>query len=304
VARWAYHVVLKDIPRLTAITVVAPRERRNALAIFLTPFLSRAIDFSNRRSSLVQRRGTIFLAILAPSVGAALSIAHQINLSTAAHFAARPAKAARLYFFNKGNYTMEYFYAPFEIKASADSTRTFSGYGAVTGNIDSCGDIIAKGAFKDTVAKAMSGVTPWPAMLSQHGGVTAEDQTPIGVWVSMEEDDRGLKVTGKLANTARGRDIYELLKMKPRSAMDGLSIGYQCTDSEIHPKGSAARRTIKAVNLIEVSLVVFPANTRARVTGVKSYSEPEPVVVDWKEVARADYEMLRKEISKNNRSGW
>jgi hypothetical protein len=84
-----YHVVLKDIPRLTAITVVAPGERRNALAIFLTPFLSRAIDFNNRKSSLVQRRGTIFLAILAPSVGAALSIAHRFNLSTAAHNAAR-----------------------------------------------------------------------------------------------------------------------------------------------------------------------------------------------------------------------
>jgi hypothetical protein len=48
--------------------------RRNALAIFLTPFLSFAIDFNSRRSSLVHARRVafFFLAILAPFVGAAL----------------------------------------------------------------------------------------------------------------------------------------------------------------------------------------------------------------------------------------
>jgi hypothetical protein len=54
-------------------TLVAPGERFNALAILVTPFLSRAIDFNNRRSSLVHaRRATFFfLAIIAPDVGAA-----------------------------------------------------------------------------------------------------------------------------------------------------------------------------------------------------------------------------------------
>jgi hypothetical protein len=49
--------------------VVAPAVRFNALAIFLTPFFSRAIDFNNRRSSLVQGRGRLtsfFLFISAP----------------------------------------------------------------------------------------------------------------------------------------------------------------------------------------------------------------------------------------------
>jgi len=46
-----YPFVLKDIPRFAAITLVAPRVRFSALAIFLTPCLSLAIDFNVRKSS-------------------------------------------------------------------------------------------------------------------------------------------------------------------------------------------------------------------------------------------------------------
>jgi uncharacterized protein len=100
---------------------------------------------------------------------------------------------------------------------------------------------------------------------------------PVGIWTSMEEDSKGLRLQGKLAlNTKRGRDTYELLRMTPRAALDGLSIGYRCTDYELHKAGSPVRRTLKAVDLVEVSLVTFPANTRARVTGVKSGYEPAP----------------------------
>src|SRR5216684_8744887 len=47
---------LNDTPRLAAITLVAPGERFNAFAIFVTPCLSLAIDFNNLRSSLVHDR--------------------------------------------------------------------------------------------------------------------------------------------------------------------------------------------------------------------------------------------------------
>jgi hypothetical protein len=54
--------VLRDTPRFAAITVIAPGERINALAIFLTPFFSRAIDFNVRWSSFDHaRRTTSFL---------------------------------------------------------------------------------------------------------------------------------------------------------------------------------------------------------------------------------------------------
>jgi uncharacterized protein len=76
---------------------------------------------------------------------------------------------------------MDHFICPFEIKADSGNTGIITGYGSVFGNIDSYGDIVAKGAFKKTIADANSGVVQWPAMLLQHGGMTAEDATPIGV---------------------------------------------------------------------------------------------------------------------------
>jgi|HubBroStandDraft_2_1064218.scaffolds.fasta_scaffold1328345_1 hypothetical protein len=72
-----YPRVLKDIPRFAAITLVAPGERFNALAIFLTPRLSRAIVFNVRMSSFDHaRRTTFFFFILVPFVGAGLIMAH------------------------------------------------------------------------------------------------------------------------------------------------------------------------------------------------------------------------------------
>lgn len=165
-----------------------------------------------------------------------------------------------------------------EVKlASSDGTDTvtgemiFSGYGAVFGNVDSYGDVIQKGAFKESLRDAKKSGN-WPAMLMQHGGwgMGADDMTPVGIWTSMEEDDIGLKVEGKLADTARGREAYGLLKMSPRPAINGMSIGYYAKEFILGTKPEEPRRTLKKVDLVEVSLVTFPANGKARVESVKN----------------------------------
>jgi HK97 family phage prohead protease len=155
--------------------------------------------------------------------------------------------------------------------ADAGAEMSFSGYGAVFGNVDSYGDVIAPGAFADTLANA-SKTGQWPAMLSQHGGwgMSADDMMPIGIWTELAEDGHGLKVTGKLADTPRGRDAYALLKMDPRPAIDGLSIGYIAKAFEARTKPDEPRRKLTKIDLFEISLVTFPANPKARLTGVKS----------------------------------
>jgi HK97 family phage prohead protease len=159
--------------------------------------------------------------------------------------------------------------------SSADEMR-FSGYGAVFGNVDSYGDVIAKGAFAETLKKSKSSGV-WPAMLSQHGGMFGSDSTPIGIYTEMREDDTGLWVEGKLANTERGKEAYELLKMKPRPAYNGLSIGFRAKEWAVRTQPDEPRRTLKAVDLLEVSLVTFPANTKARVVSVKSEFNPREI---------------------------
>lgn len=161
----------------------------------------------------------------------------------------------------------------FDASTGADSATDmlFSGYGAVFGNVDSYGDVIQPGAFADTLAAAQkSGI--FPSMLLQHGGwgIGADDMTPIGVWTSLSEDGHGLMIEGKLADTPRGREAYTLLKMTPRPAITGLSIGYIPKEWAQRSKPEEPRRTLKKVDLLEVSLVTFPANDKARISQVKS----------------------------------
>lgn len=160
-----------------------------------------------------------------------------------------------------------------ELKFASDdaATMSFSGYGAVFGNIDAGGDLIEPGAFAKFLSDVKAGDQPWPAMLSQHGGwqMSAEDMTPIGAWTDFSEDGHGLKVEGQLADTPRGREMYTLMKMSPRPAIDGMSIGYIAKESEPRSKPEDPRRRLKRIDLIEVSLVTRPMNGKARVSAVK-----------------------------------
>ena len=152
-------------------------------------------------------------------------------------------------------------------KDSSETNMTFSGYGAVFDNVDAGGDVIRKGAFADTI-REIKDTGRYPAMLEQHGGfgMTAGDLTPIGIWLDMEEDDIGLKVEGQLAlDTVRGAEARSLMKM---GALSGLSIGYMTREDSFDRVTGIL--TLKKLDLLEVSLVTFPANDAARVQGVKN----------------------------------
>lgn len=165
-----------------------------------------------------------------------------------------------------------------ESKLAASETTEkmeFSGYGSIFNNVDSYGDMIAPGAFANYISDAKADKQDWPAMLLQHGGwgVTSQDLVPIGVWADMAEDDLGLKMNGTLADIQKGQDIYTLMKMTPRPAIKGLSIGYYAREIAYGGKNDSYDRLIKQIDLVEVSIVTFPANTLANVTSVKSKND-------------------------------
>lgn len=156
---------------------------------------------------------------------------------------------------------------------------TFEGYGAVFGNVDSYGDVVVPGAFKATLREAKA-TGNWPAMLLHHGGgqMSAADMMPVGIWTDLTEDDVGLKVTGKLAlDTSRGADTYALMKMQPRPALSGMSIGYRAKKFTLGTRPTEPRRKLEMVDLFEVSLVTFPANVKAQVESVKNGGTPNTI---------------------------
>lgn len=167
-----------------------------------------------------------------------------------------------------------------EVKFAAgdvNSKGEFSGYGAVFGNVDQGGDLIQQGAFAGTLADWKQ-AGKLPPMLLQHGGMglTDGDGLPVGKWTKMGEDAHGLYAEGKLINmdTERGKSIYGALK---EGVLDGLSIGYRVKEFSLRTKPEDPRRTLKAVDLQELSIVTFPMNGKARISQVKSGASIETI---------------------------
>ena len=165
-----------------------------------------------------------------------------------------------------------------ELKLATDGPKgVFTGYGAVFGNVDAYGDVIARGAFKQTL-RDWEEYGKLPPMLLQHGGGmfsgTADDKVPIGKWDAMEENSKGLKVDGHLfgLSTDRGQYLLDALK---EGVLDGLSIGFRTRKSTNGTKPGDPRRTLTDIDLVEVSVVTFPANPKARVSAVKSMTVEE-----------------------------
>lgn len=137
----------------------------------------------------------------------------------------------------------------------------FSGYASTFGGEpDSYGDLIAPGAFLASLAKGGYGGNG-VKMLWQH-----DSDDPIGVWTLLREDARGLYVEGQLAlKVQRGLEAYELLKI---GAVNAMSIGFRVV--KYSEDRNAGTRTLEEIDLYEISLVTFPANTNATVMSVKT----------------------------------
>ena len=138
--------------------------------------------------------------------------------------------------------------------AAASESGVFEGYASLFDVEDTGRDIVLPGAFRDTLrARGASGIR----MLYQHDATQ-----PIGVWQSIVEDARGLKVRGRLMlEVARAREVLALMR---GGALDGLSIGFRAVGGRRDARSGLRR--LAAVDLWEISLVTFPMQPGARVT--------------------------------------
>ena len=160
-----------------------------------------------------------------------------------------------------------------EVKASGEK-GIFTGYGSIFGNEDQGSDIMQKGAFTKSLEQRPARKVK---LLYQH-----KTDEPIGIFEDMYEDSKGLFVKGKLAmGTQKGREAYELLKM---GALDGMSIGFRADpEKQGYNESKRGTRTLKEVDLMEISLVTFPMNESALIETVKGNAKN---IREWEKILR------------------
>lgn len=148
---------------------------------------------------------------------------------------------------------------PFEIKSVADSGMV-EGVISAFGGVDAYGDKIERGAYAKSLKRLAESGRKLP-VLYQH-----DPARPIGVWSDLHETDAGLVGKADLALEVPDAGMAHALARK--GALTGISIGYEVAPGGARNDGNV--RVLSDIILWEASLVTFPADPKARVTGVKS----------------------------------
>lgn len=142
-------------------------------------------------------------------------------------------------------------FAAATLKVDGDSGR-FSGYASVFGGVDSYGDTIVKGAFESTLR-----ANGKPRMFYNH-----DWNMPVGKYTVAKEDEHGLYVEGELTpGNSLASDVHAGMK---HGTIDGLSIGGFIKRGD-YDETESGRVIRKWSNLVEVSPVVFPADSAAHI---------------------------------------
>lgn len=147
-----------------------------------------------------------------------------------------------------------------EIKFDSSGKKgTFEGYASVFGVVDSDGDIILPGAFK----KALSSQSRQVGMFFNH----RTWELPVGKWLSLEEDSKGLLTHGELTpGLSVSTDLRAAMEHK---TVEGMSVGFTVLkdDFDLIDTGRAFKN-VQALR--EISICTFPANEQATVESMKS----------------------------------
>ena len=141
---------------------------------------------------------------------------------------------------------------PPEIRA-AEKAKVARGYAALFNSRTDIGGMfseeLAPGAFAETLKTADV------RALVNHDSGRVIGRSSAGT-LRLKDDDTGLVVEIDLPDTTDGRDLAVQLE---RGDVSGMSFGFRVTHDEWDETGDLPARTIRAVELLEVSAVAWPA---------------------------------------------
>ncbi|HGH7183454.1 HK97 family phage prohead protease [Bacillus cereus] len=167
--------------------------------------------------------------------------------------------------------------------ATEEKPSMITGYAAVFNSKTSIGgwfdEVIEPGAF----ARSLSENGDIRALFN-HNWDNVLGRTKSGT-LRLEEDERGLKFEIELPNTSVGRDLAESMD---RGDINQCSFGFWITEENWDYNVEPALRTIKEVELYEISVVSIPA-----------YDDTEASLVRGKEIGK-EVEQRMKMIKQIN----
>ncbi len=141
------------------------------------------------------------------------------------------------------------------VNMQSEEEGIISGYASVFNIIDQHNDLIKPGAFKQLSNQKIK-------LLWQH-----KPEEPIGVIEEIYQDHHGLYFKAKLLlDLPQAKVAYNLIKAK---AISGVSIGFK--PIKYHHQQDI--RVIENIELWEISLVTFPANSEANILEIKNKSQ-------------------------------
>ena len=161
----------------------------------------------------------------------------------------------------KGN-TMEKLYKSFDIKAD-EGTGTITGYFSTYDQIpDSYGDVVAPGAFTETIKAREETGHPFPLCWNHD-----LDQI-IGKVDSIEDTEKGPLMTASFFDTPLAQEKREIVKSGVVYQFS-FAFGIQDQGTITLEDGTKANE-LRKLDLYEVSIVPIPANQNAVMTDVKA----------------------------------
>ena len=182
-----------------------------------------------------------------------------------AHNASEPAEAPKGAFFMpaKGG-AMSIKTKTVDVKSEGNGSIT--GYAATfTREPDSYGDVVAKGAFAESIERIKAEGKAIPLLWNHDSG---DLKSYIGTVTELAEDDHGLLFTATFDATERAQRAREL-------ASDGrlckFSFAYNVLDQgTVTLEDGTEANELRKLDLFEVSLVMYPANPDTSVVEVKA----------------------------------
>ncbi|QDP45023.1 capsid maturation protease [Microbacterium Phage DirtyBubble] len=139
---------------------------------------------------------------------------------------------------------------------------------------DSYGDVVAKGAFAESIAEWESKDSVMPILF---GHDLVDPFSNLGYAKSMVEDDHGLLVHAALdLENPKAKQVYRMLKGRRINQMSFAYDTLESGDVEV-PKaggdGKVVARELRKLRIHEASVVPFGANSDTEVLAVKAIQE-------------------------------